>query len=482
MRTEQLWIDGRWADSSSGETFPTVDPANGDVLAYVQRGNAEDVDQAVRAARNAFDSSGWRDLPPAERGRILYRMAQMIREQGEELAQLETRDVGKPLSQARTDVEMAARYCEYYAGVADKILGETIPVRPDILDFTLREPVGVTAHIVPWNYPIQIACRSLAPALATGNTVVMKPAEDTPLTTLRLAVITKECGLPDGVFNVVTGFGPEAGEALAQHPGIDHITFTGSVVTGMRVMEHAARNIKPVTLELGGKSPNIVFADADLEEAADVVTRAIVQNGGQTCSAGSRLLVERAIEELFVQMVAERMMSLKIGPGLQDPDLGAIVSQKQLKRIEGYMRLAEEEGAVVAVGGKRRVISGVERGYFFEPTILRRVSPNSRLAQEEIFGPVLTVFPFDTIHEALELANGTEYGLVTGIWTANIDKALWLAARVRSGQVFVNNYGAGGGIEMPFGGYKKSGFGREKGLEALRHYTQVKNVAVRIKV
>lgn len=477
MDQMRMYIDGQWCDSVSREKFFTINPATTETIAEIPRGNAEDIDRAVKAARNAFESSEWREMLPAERGRKLYKMSQLILEQKDELARLETLDTGKPIAQAYADVEVAARYCEYYAGVADKILGETIPIRSDIVDYTIREPIGVTAHIVPWNYPIQIAARSLAPALAAGNTAVIKPAEDTPLTALRLAAISELAGFPKGVVNVVTGFGPEAGAALASHPDIDNITFTGSVATGTTIMKAAAENIKPLTLELGGKSPNIVFADADLEDAANWVVRSITQNAGQTCSAGSRLIVERSIHDQFVSRIVEIMGRLKIGNGFDNPDIGPIISEKQLKRIESYVDLARQEGSFIRVGGKRSQKAG--KGFFFEPTIVE-VDGQSRLAYEEIFGPMLVVLPFDTIEDALAIANGTEYGLVTGIWTSNIHKAHWLASRVRSGQVFVNNYGAGGGVEMTFGGYRKSGFGREKGLEALKHYTQVKNVAIKI--
>ncbi|SEN36632.1 aldehyde dehydrogenase family protein [Lihuaxuella thermophila] len=478
LKKLQMFIDGEWVDSVSGETLITLNPATKEELARVPRAGAKDVDQAVRAARAAFEASEWREMAPAERGRLLYKMSQLIREQKDELAHLETLDTGKPLAQSSADVEVAARYCEYYAGVADKILGETIPVHPGLLNYTVREPLGVTAHIIPWIYPIQIAARGLAPALAAGNTVVMKPAEVTPMTALRLAEICEAAGIPKGVVNIVTGYGTEARASLVSHPDIDHITFTGSVATGTAVMKAAAENIKPVTLELGGKSPNIVFADADLEEAAQWVVRSITQNAGQTCSAGSRLLVERSIHESFVERVTELMKQLRVGPGLDNPDIGPIISEKQLKRIESYIELAKKEGVMIRTGGKRCAKNG--NGFFFEPTVLDHVSSDSRLAQEEIFGPVLVVLPFDTTQEALEIANHTEYGLVTGIWTSNINKAHWLAARVRSGQVFINNYGAGGGVEMTFGGYRKSGFGREKGLEALKHYTQVKNIAIKI--
>ena len=476
----RMFVDGEWVESVARETLRSIDPANREPLAEVPRGREQDVDLAVGAARRAFESPEWSEILPAERGRILWRLAEKIRGRADELTRLETLDSGKPLAQAKVDVEVAARYCEYYAGVADKILGETIPVRPDILDYTLREPLGVSAHIVPWNYPLQIATRGVAPALAAGNTVVLKPAEDTPVTAIKLAEMAQEAGLPDGVFNVVTGYGNEAGAALVANPDIDHVTFTGSVPTGINVMKAAAENVKPVTLELGGKSPNIVFADADMEEALTWVVRSIIQNAGQTCSAGSRLVVERSVHEEFVSRVVENLESLKIGPGIEDSDLGPIISEKQLEMILGRMELAREDGLRILTGGKRPEADGLSDGFFFEPTVLDGLGPEHRLAKEEIFGPVLTVLAFETVDEAVDIANSTEYGLITGVWTNDVNKAHRVASKVKSGQVFVNNYGAGGGVEMPFGGYGKSGFGREKGLEALKGYTQVKNVAVKL--
>lgn len=482
VRKLGMFIDGEWVGSVAREVITSIDPANREPVAEVPRGKAADIDRAVEAARRAFKASEWSEMVPAERGRILLRLAGRIREKQEEVARLETLDSGKPISQSRVDVEVAARYCEYFAGVADKILGETIPVRPDILDYTLREPFGVTAHIVPWNYPIQIAARGVAPALAAGNTAVLKPAEDTPVTAIKLAEMAQEAGLPDGVLNVVTGYGKEAGAALVSHPGIDHVTFTGSVPTGIGVMKAAAENVKPVTLELGGKSPNIVFGDADLDEALTWVVRSIVQNAGQTCSAGSRLVVERSIHDEFVSRVVEKMESLTIGPGTEDPDLGPIVSEKQLRRILGYIEVARTDGGTILTGGGRPRVDDLPDGFFFEPTVLDDLTPEHRLAREEIFGPVLTVLAFETVDEAVKIANSTEYGLIAGIWTNDINKAHWVASRVRAGQIFVNNYGAGGGIEMPFGGYGKSGFGREKGLESLKGYTQLKNVAVKLNI
>ncbi|NRF94362.1 aldehyde dehydrogenase family protein [Paenibacillus frigoriresistens] len=473
-------MNGEWTESVSNRTFIAINSGTREEIAHVPMGDKNDVDRAVKAARTAFESEEWRAILPADRGRIMQRISRLLLEQKEELAMLETCDTGKPLAQSIADVEVSARYFEYYAGVADKILGETIPIRSDILDFTLREPLGVTAHIVPWNYPLQIAARSLSAAFATGNTSVIKLAEDTPLTALRLAAICEAAGIPKGGVNVVTGYGYEAGTALASHPDIDHITFTGSVATGSEVMKAAAVNVKPVTLELGGKSPNIVFADANLEDAAYWVVRAITQNAGQTCSAGSRLLVERSIHASFVEIVKEKMSRLRVGPGADNSDIGPVISEKQLQRIEDYMNIANQEGATIALGGKSCPEAG--SGFFFEPTIIDGISKESRIANEEIFGPVLAVIPFDSVQEALSIANGTEFGLVTGIWTSDINKAHWLAGTVRSGQVFINNYGAGGGVEMTFGGSRKSGFGREKGLEALKFYTQVKNVAIKFTV
>ncbi|RDY71631.1 aldehyde dehydrogenase family protein [Halobacillus trueperi] len=477
---KHMYVSGEWVESEDKRTVATKDPATQEVIAEVPRGGKEDVQRAVLTARKTFESEEWQDFAAEERGRILFDMAGRIRAASEELAQLETKDTGKPISQARGDVEAAARYFEYYAGMADKIFGETIPIQADVLDYTVREPVGVTAHIIPWNYPIQITSRSTAAAIATGNTVVVKPAEDTPLTALKLAELFDETSLPKGVFNVVTGYGKEAGDALIHHPEINHITFTGSVQTGRLVMEAGSKNIVPVTLELGGKSPNIVFADAKLDETAKWVVKSIVQNAGQTCSAGSRLLIEEGVKEEFLQRIQKQMESLSLGRGMDDPDLGPVLSQKQYERIEMFLDIAKKENASFLTGGERVHVDGCEDGYFLAPTIIDGLDPHSEVAQEEIFGPVLSVFTFKEEQEAIQLANDTPYGLVTGVWTENIGRAHRLARKIRAGQVFINNYGAGGGIQMPFGGYKKSGFGREKGLEALKNYTILKNVAVKM--
>ncbi len=475
-----MLIGGEWVDAAGGGTFETRDPATGEVLATVPRGQAADVDRAVAAARRAFEGGPWPATTPAERGRILMRIAAGIRARAEELARLETLDTGKPLRQARTDVDVAARYFEFYAGACDKLLGQVIPLGPGFLDYTLREPWGVCAQIIPWNYPLQIAARGIAPALATGNCVVSKPAEETPLTALRLGALALEAGLPPGVLNVVTGYGEEAGAPLAAHRDINHLAFTGSVEVGSLVMQAAARNIVPVNLELGGKSPNIVLADADAAAAVPVIVNSIIQNAGQTCSAGSRLLVQRQAHDELVERVAARMREVRMGPGLEDPDLGPVISDVQLKRVMGYLEVARQEGAEVVAGGGRPAEARLARGHFVQPTLVDRVKPEMRIAQEEVFGPVLAVLAFDEVEEAAALANATEYGLVAAIWTRDISKAHRLAHRLKVGQVYVNTYGAGGGVELPFGGYRKSGFGREKGLEALYTYTQVKNVCVKL--
>jgi acyl-CoA reductase-like NAD-dependent aldehyde dehydrogenase len=477
--TEQLIIDGSKADASDASTFDVYDPSSGDVLAVVAKATRADVDRAVDAAHNALESKAWGGAPPAERGRVMIRIAQTLRERTEALATLESRDNGKPLKQARADVQVAARYFEFFAGIADKIMGNTIPLGPGFLDYTVREPIGVSAQIIPWNYPIQIGARGIAPAIAAGCAVVLKPAEDAPMTALRLGEIALECGLPPGVVNVLPGMGPEAGAALAGHPGINQLTFTGSVEVGIAVAKMAADNVVPVVMELGGKSPNIVFADADLDTTAAGVANAIFQNAGQTCSAGSRLLVERKAHDELVARLTERAKLMRVGPGVSDPDMGPIISKKQLETVESYVKIGETEGARIAAGGARPSDTSLAKGYFYQPTLLDRVSPDMRVAQEEIFGPVLAIMTFDDLEEAVAIANRSQYGLVSGIWTRDINKAMTMASRVKTGQVYINTYGAGGGVELPFGGYKKSGYGREKGLDSLASYTQIKHVCVR---
>jgi aldehyde dehydrogenase (NAD+) len=471
------WIGGRETRGTNTEYDAVINPASGHVLCRVARCGAADIDSAVRAADAALPA--WVNMPTAQRGRLLFRVASRMRESEEELAVLETLNNGKPLREARDDVIKSAEAFEFYAGLADKLFGSTIPISSQYLSYTVREPMGVTAHISPWNYPLRLAVRSVAPALAAGNAVVLKPAEETPLTALRLARAVAEAGVPDGVFNVVSGTGPEAGAALVDHPLVRHISFTGSVETGVQVMQRAARRVVPLTLELGGKSPNIVLADADLDLALTGTIQAIFTNAGQVCCAGSRLLLEDTIYQEFVDRLIERARRLRLGPGLDDPDMGPLISEAHRERVLSYIDLGQKEGATLLLGGKRPNHPACQSGYFVEPTLLAGMSNATRVAREEIFGPVLTIFRFRTEDEAIQLANDSPYGLVAGVWTSNLNRAHTLAARLQAGQVYVNDFFSGS-VASPFGGYKQSGFGRERGVEALHHYTQVKSVCVRL--
>ena len=471
-------IAGQSAPPAGGEYFEDIDPANGEAIALVARGGATDIDSAVEAAREGFRS--WSGLIPSERAVVLNAIGDRINRRAEEFALLESRDTGKPLSQARRDIQVSARYFHFYAGIADKIYGETIPIDGKSFAFTLREPLGVTAHILPWNYPMQIGCRTIATSLATANACVVKPAEDAPLTISLLATVALEAGLPPGALNVVSGLGEEAGAALASHSGVDRVFFTGSPEVGALVQKMAADNIKPVSLELGGKSPNIVFADAQLESALPVVLQSLIQNAGQTCSAGTRLLVQSSVEEMVKAKLRDLMGAVQMGPGVTDPDMGPLISGKQLDRVLGYLEIGRKEGASVLTGGGRPAAEELGRGYFVEPTLLDGVNQGMRVANEEIFGPVLSVLTFEEEEEAVAIANGSPYGLIAAIWTRDINKAFRLARSLDCGQVYVNSYGAGGGADLPFGGYKRSGYGREKGVEAVREYTQVKTVAVQV--
>lgn len=473
-----MFINGTWTKGTGTQTINVLNPANSEVIATIPRGTKKDINEAVAAAREAFNREDWKQVKPFERGEILFAISEKMKQERDGLAKLEATDVGKPLTQAYADVDAAIRYFRFYGGSADKVMGDTIPIQDGLLDYVVREPVGVTAHIVPWNYPLQIISRSVAAAIATGNTVVVKSAEDTPLTAMKLSQYFDELDLPAGVFNHVTGYGHEAGAALSGHPDINHVTFTGSVPTGIAVGQAAMANVVPTTLELGGKSPNIVFQDCRIEETLEAVVRSVIQNAGQTCSAGSRLIVESSFKEEFLQRLKKRFEQLSIGAGMDNPDVGPILNQKQFDHVQQMIQLASEEGNIIT-GGKAVTVEGNEAGLYLEPTIVDGVAPKSRLAQEEIFGPVVTVFEFTDTEKALELANSTDYGLVTAIWTQDISRAHYLASRIDAGQVFINNYGAGGGVQMPFGGYKRSGFGREKGWEALSNYTVVKNVAIK---
>jgi len=472
------FINGRHVAPSATDTVPTFDPATGTVLAQIPVANADTVHQAVQAATTALRGA-WSAVLPAERGRILYRTAQGIRQRAETLAVVESLDSGKPLREAKVDIETAARYFEYYAGMADKLQGDTIPLGPDFTSMTVHQAIGVTAHIIPWNFPLVTTARGLAPCLAAGATAVIKPAEETPLTALMLCQILQEAGVPDGAANVVCGPGEVTGAALVAHPDIAHVTFTGSTETGKIVMKAAADHTAAVTLELGGKSPLVVMADADLDAALQGVLKAIFTNAGQVCSAGSRLIVERPIAHAFIARLLDATRTLTVGKGLQNPDIGPVISPVQLRRIAGMVKDAADRGMSVLTGGEILTPAGLEQGNFYAPTLMLADDANDAIVQEEIFGPVLAIQTADDLEHAIELANGTRFGLVAGIYTRNISTANRFAQAVQAGQVFINQYFAGG-VETPFGGTKASGFGREKGLEGLRAYLQVKTITTRI--
>ena len=474
--SSRVFIAGAWRTGAGGQTLPLFNPSDGTLLAQIARGTAADIDAAVAAAQAAL-AGPWGALTAAERGRVLLRMSAAVLEQADELARLEALDVGKPLKQGRADAVALARYLEFYGGAADKVHGQTIPFANGYTAFTLREPHGVTGHIVPWNYPMQIIGRSVGAALAMGNACVLKPAEEACLTALAFARIADACGLPAGALNLVPGLGEEAGAALSAHPGVRHLSFTGSVAVGRLIQTAAAKHTVPVTLELGGKSPQIVFADADLDAALPFLVNAGIQNAGQTCSAASRILVERGVYDAVRTRMAQRYRELRVGPALQDLDVGPVISARQRDLIESYLGLARESGLPI-VAEASRVADAPAGGYYVRPTLVGEVPPTHRLAQEEIFGPVQVLMPFDGEAEALAIANGTAFGLVAGVWTRDGGRALRMARRLQCGQVFVNNYGAGGGIELPFGGVKASGHGREKGFEALYGFSTLKTVAI----
>jgi aldehyde dehydrogenase (NAD+) len=474
--TDRVFVAGQWRAGALRETLPLTNPSDGSTLAAIARGNAADIDAAVQAAHAALDGE-WGRLSAAERGRLLMRLSARVLEAADDLARLEAQDVGKPLKQARNDAVAMARYFEFYGGAADKVMGETIPFAAGYTALTLREPHGVTGHIVPWNYPMQIIGRSVGAALAMGNACVLKPAEEACLTALAFAQLALEAGLPAGALNVVPGLGEEAGAALSAHRGVAHLSFTGSVAVGQLVQAAAAKNTIPVTLELGGKSPQLVFADADLEAALPFLVNAGIQNAGQTCSAASRILVERSRFDEVVQRMAERYRGLRVGPAMDDLDVGPLVSARQREIVEGYLALARDTGLQIAA--QAALPDNLPpRGHYVAPTLLAPVDATQRLAQEEIFGPVQVVIPFDDEADAIRIANGTAYGLVAGVWTKDGSRALRVARALKCGQVFVNNYGAGGGIELPFGGVKSSGHGREKGFEALYGFSALKTVAI----
>jgi acyl-CoA reductase-like NAD-dependent aldehyde dehydrogenase len=470
------YIDGA-RRRAQGETCPTHDPASGEVLRQVPVADAAIVDEAVASAKRALKGP-WAKVTPAERSRMLLRVAQEIRGDAEKLAIVESLDSGKPLREAKGDIETSARYFEYYAGIADKLQGDTIPLGPDFVSFTLHEPIGATAHIIPWNFPLVTTARGLAPALAAGATAVVKPAEQTPLTALMLPHYLERAGIPAGVVSVVCGPGRTTGAPLVAHPDIAHVTFTGSVATGKAVMAAAASHVASVTMELGGKSPVVVLADADFDAALEGVLKAIFTNAGQVCSAGSRLVIERGCADAFLRALVARIKSFTFGRGLDNPDIGPVISKQQLLKIESIVEASVSAGAELLTGGRIHRPQGLD-GWFFEPTVLVAGDASTLAVQEEIFGPVLTVQIADDFEHACELAECTSFGLVAGIYTRDISKALRFSRRVSGGQVFINQYFAGG-VETPFGGTKNSGFGREKGLEGLKAYYTVKTVTARI--
>ncbi|MGS4944494.1 aldehyde dehydrogenase family protein [Meridianimarinicoccus sp. RP-17] len=474
MQNTKVFIGGVWKTPEGAGTIEMLAPSTGEVIGSIARGTPKDIDAAVRAARFAFEGA-WGQTAAVDRGRLLSRLGQKILEHEDELTELEARDTGKVLTLARNDVRAAARYFEFYGGAADKLHGETIPFLNGYQVMILREPRGVTGHIIPWNYPAQMFGRTIAPTLAAGNTAVLKPAEEACLSCVRLTELAEEVGFPAGVLNLVTGLGEEAGAALSSHPDIDLISFTGSPEVGVLIQTAAARNHVPCVLELGGKSPQIVFADADQDKAIESIVGAIVQNTGQTCSAGSRVLVERAIYDDFLKALTKRFKTLRAGPHWKDVNCGPVISKVQQERVLGFLDRARADGIEAAAEGTIDD-DGHDGGFFVPPTLFRLVPRDHELAREEVFGPVLVAIPFDDEADAIALANGTDYGLIAGVWTDSGARQMRLAKAIRAGQVYVNGYGAGGGIELPFGGFKKSGHGREKGFEALREFTVAKTV------
>jgi len=479
-RPRKMFINNQWVEAASGKTFPVYNPATGEVLVQVAEGDREDVNRAVKAARKAFDGGAWPELSASERGRLMWKLADLLEQHAEEFSQLESLDNGKPLSVARAaDIPLAIDLFRYMAGWATKIEGNTIPIsakskRNEYFAYTRREPVGVVGQIIPWNFPLLMAAWKLGPALATGCTVVLKPAEQTPLTALLLGELFAEAGFPDGVVNVVPGYGETAGAALAAHPQVDKVAFTGSTEVGKLILQAAAGNLKKVSLELGGKSPNIVFDDAEVKPTIAGAASAIFFNQGQVCSAGSRLYVEKDMFDKVVEGVAEQAKKIKLGPGMEpDTTMGPLVSEEQLRRVTSYLEAGFNEGAEALAGGKKR--DGA--GYFVEPTVMVKTNPQMKVVREEIFGPVVVASPFSDIDEIVAEANNTEYGLAAGVWTKDISKAHRLAHRLRAGTVWINCYSVFDAA-MPFGGFKQSGWGREMGHEVLELYTEVKSVCV----
>ncbi|HET6266864.1 MAG TPA: aldehyde dehydrogenase family protein [Acidobacteriota bacterium] len=474
----KLFINGNWNDSASGKTFSTINPATESEITKLALAEAPDVDAAVRAAHTAFESGPWSKLSATDRGKFLTKIGDAIMAHADEMAYLETIDIGKPISESRNiDVPFVAELFYYYAGWANKYHGETIPVKGNYLNYTLREPLGVVGAITPWNFPILLACWKIAPALAMGNTVIHKPSEQSSLSALKLAEICREVELPEGAYNVVTGGGRVTGSALVAHPGVDKIAFTGGTSTGISIMQEAARTLKRVTLELGGKSPNIVLEDADLDAAVRGALVGIFYNKGEVCAAGSRLFVQESVHDAFMQKLLDKGKKMQVGDPL-DPKtrFGPLCSAEQLSKVMSYIGIGKEEGAELAMGGDRAKV-GDGKGYFIQPTIFDRVTNSMKIAQEEIFGPVLSAISFKNLDELIAAANDSIYGLASGVWTRDIKKAHYIAKKLKAGTVWINTYNAYDPAS-PFGGYKQSGFGRELGMHALESYTQVKSVWV----
>lgn len=480
MKNYEMYIDGKFTSAKSGATRDIVDPGNGQLLATVPESGKEDVVLAIKAARKAFDNGGWKNTLALERSKLLFKIADLIRVNAKRLAELETRNCGKPLAEAEYDVTDAANCFEFYAGLATKIHGETMSVPANSFSYVVREPIGVCGQIIPWNFPLLMAAWKLAPALAAGNTVILKPSELTPITALELFKLIDQCGFPAGVVNLITGPGAGVGEELATNSMVDKVAFTGGTVTGKKIMQAATGNLKRITLELGGKNPNIVFADCDLEMAIDGALFGAFANQGEVCSAGSRLIVERSIHKKILDGMLKKIPNIKLGHGLDDGvKMGPLVSSAHREKVEQYIKIGIDEGAKLICGGKRPSGEAFAKGNFLEPTIFDEVTPAMRIAREEIFGPVLAVIPFDTEEEAIQIANDTEYGLAAAVWTKDLTRAHRVTSQIRAGILWVNHYHPTHN-EMPWGGYKQSGAGRELGLYGIESYLEVKQVNINL--